>query len=75
MSKGRRKITLQTLGHQSPIHLSVQGAYFTQSLISTHPSDILAQAYGSNTWGKLQQDSITIAVEDFIYMVLRHFSN
>lgn len=75
MSKGRRKITLQTMGQWSTIYLSVQGAYPTRSLVLTHPSDILAQAYGSNTCGKLQQDSITIPVEDLIYMVLGHFSN
>lgn len=74
MSKRRRKITLQTLGQRSPIHLSVWGAYLMQPLISAHPLGILAQAFGSNTWGKLQQDSITIPAEDYIYMARWHFS-
>lgn len=74
MRKRRRKITLQTLARHSPIHLSVQAAYLMQSLISAHPLGILAQAFGSNTWGKLQQDSITIPVEDYIYMARWHFS-
>lgn len=46
----------------------VQVAYLMQSLISAQPLGILARAFGSNTWGEVQQDSITIPVEEHIYM-------
>lgn len=51
----------------------MHGAFLMQSLTSAHPLGTSEQAFGSNTYGKLQQDSITIPVEDYICVVQWHF--
>lgn len=51
----------------------MHGAFLMQSLISVNPLGTSEQAFGSNTYGKLQQDSITIPMEDYICVVQWHF--